>query len=289
MRLITIILIALISPCGIAEQIESPGPNTAEQAANQESGNEQGQTDAEASTALHEPTADPNTATPDSGADDEKIDQEWLGVRIAHHDMLQQASMADSTFWMMVISGVAAGFSLAALIGLYFTFMETRRTADAAVATARQDRAWILPKRNAPPLTSEYGSPIKFKLVVPISNFGRTPAIDIRVWYRVETDPTGGGEDLLPIGYLGPSEEFEVPIGFSRWDSTMAALQKRNIIVFRVRVFYKTIYDDLNGETTCAYEIAMHPNVDNEIIDWVPIEHSSGLYFRTHPEDCAAI
>lgn len=183
-------------------------------------------------------------------------------TEIAIDDFGQQFRMAESadfmatvSFWQFLLGGFGAAL-------LFWTLWETRRTANAAVKQAQQNRAWIVYKRtNSGGLIGD-----TYKVIFYVANMGQSPANKIvikkakyAVYGPVISDPNAAmSSDVIEStkgGALGPGVEFALNFYFSQADlREVIASDENNKVIIWINITYETL-KITNAMTEHTFEV----------------------------------
>lgn len=181
---------------------------------------------------------------------------------IALDDLREQFRMAESaelmatvTVWLLVLGVLGSGL-------LFWTLLETRRTANAAVDQLKQGRAWIAYKRACNGKLVGDTCRVTFY----IANHGTSAANRIvikKARYSVHganvANPNAAMGDALvesiEAGLLGPGVEFALSFSFSQADlrDVIASSEAKKIIVW-IHIAYATL-DIQDAETEHTFEV----------------------------------
>ncbi|MCP5357294.1 MAG: hypothetical protein H7A06_04030 [Pseudomonadales bacterium] len=163
-------------------------------------------------------------------------------LNIAQMDLQQQQAMAlyaRRTFWLAVAATV---FSLATIVGLFITILQAR-------VQRMQDRAWVIFSHRE--RDSEHAPNAWVHDRYYWTNFGKTPALKVRIALETQSIPIDEAAHDLPvfrisgpleeIGFVGPS--CSIPGGLElSWDVFEALTKKTHRVFIHTRIEYETIY-----------------------------------------------
>jgi hypothetical protein len=174
-------------------------------------------------------------------------------------------------FWWQALAATAA--FLAAGIAAWFAKLaaeEMKKSADAAVKTLRNERAWLLPgpRLNAVHMGENVrwnGKPFSGERIdIPIANFGKTPAIDVVLFAEQAIIDVDGPIEPTPInleehptyhGIFAPNSIACLPTIYITDAEVVRVRAKTSAAFLFARVEYRDIFEDITRVSEYCFEV----------------------------------
>ena len=201
------------------------------------------------------PTQAP-TRNPSATTDTEK---ESEGLTAHNHE-----EKTKSSNWVSgsdILDSLELLVSIIVAFFLFRTFRLTQRSTQAALQMAQQNRAWVvLGEKRTETIDPHL---IDTEIPLTIINTGGTPALNVKVEYRIESYPTDEIGDNIPIiisrddfqmiGTLGPSITYPGTILLTSKAKQALESNSRRLFIY-TNIQYKTIYGGIEECVTVSVE-----------------------------------